>query len=96
MTIRDGDVLEIGKVMVRVGSDATSGERGSAARDLSSAMRHQAQELLARPTENVGSPRVVKLLAEAGRLLILPRPMRETCEEILSFVERASRCHAWC
>src|SRR5262249_59939382 len=35
------------------------------------------------------SPRVVKLLAEAGRLLVLPRPLQETCEEILSFVERA-------
>lgn len=89
MAIRDGDVLEIGKVIVRVGADATSGGTKFAARDLSSAMRHQAQDLLARPTENFGSPRVVKLLAEAGRLLILPRPMRETCEEILSFVERA-------
>jgi len=90
MAIRDGDLLEIGKVMVRVGAEAVGSQTtGFAARDMSSAVRHQAQDLLARPTENVGSPRVVKLLAEAGRLLILPRPLRETCEEILSFVERA-------
>jgi len=90
MAIRDGDLLEIGKVMVRVGAEAVGSQTtGFAARDMSSAVRHQAQDLLARPTENVGSPWVVKLLAEAGRLLILPRPLRETCEEILSFVERA-------
>ncbi len=87
--IKDGDVLEIGKVIVRVGAEGSGQGTRFAARDLSSAMRHQAQDLLARPTERVGSPRVVKLLAEAGQLLVLPRPLRETCEEILSFVERA-------
>jgi len=89
MPIRDGDVLEIGKVMVRVGDEAGSQSTRFAARDMSSAMKHQAQELLARPSEKVGSPRVVKILAEAGQLLVLPRPLRETCEEILTFVERA-------
>ena len=87
--IKDGDVLEIGKVMVRVGAEASGQGTRFAARDLSSAMRLQAQDLLARPTESVGSPRVMKLLAEAGQMLVLPRPLRDTCEEILAFVERA-------
>src|SRR5438552_1026710 len=33
--------------------------------------------------------RLVRVLAEAGRVLVLPRPLRETCEEILRFVEQA-------
>ena len=89
ISIKDGDVLEIGKVMVRVGAESSAQGTRYAARDLSSATRHQAQDLLARPTERMGSPRVVKLLAEAGQLLVLPRPLRETCDEILRFVERA-------
>jgi hypothetical protein len=87
--IRDGDLLEIGKVMVRVGPDLYPDTTGFAARDLSSSFRRSAQDLLTRPTAGTGSARTMKLLAEAGQLLVLPRPLRETCEEILGFLERA-------
>jgi serine phosphatase RsbU (regulator of sigma subunit) len=87
--IRDGDLLEIGKVMVRVGPDVAADTTGFAVRDLSSSFRRSAQDLLTRPATGGGSPRTMKLLAEAGQLLVLPRPLRETCEEILSFLERA-------
>jgi hypothetical protein len=87
--IRDGDLLEIGKVMVRVGPDLYPDTTGFAARDLSSSFRRSAQDLLTRPTAGTGSARTMKLLAEAGQLLVLPRLLRETCEEILGFLERA-------
>jgi phosphoserine phosphatase RsbU/P len=86
--VRDGDTLEIGKVLVRVGPEAPA-LTTFAPRDMSSSLRANAMELLSRPSETAGSPRTVKLLAEAGALLVLPRPLRETCEDILKFVERA-------
>lgn len=87
--IRDGDLLEIGKVMVRVGAEAGPMMTRFAAQDMGSSLHHNAQELISRGTTAVGSPRAMKLLAEAGQLLVLPRPLRETCEEILKFVGRA-------
>jgi serine phosphatase RsbU (regulator of sigma subunit) len=35
------------------------------------------------------SANLVHLLAEAGRLLVLPRPLKETCDQILEIVEKA-------
>lgn len=89
LPFRDGDTLEIGKVTLRVASAREEARTVFATRDLSSSFRRPAQDLLQRPASGVDSPRLVRLLAEAGQLLVLPRPLKETCEEILKFVERA-------
>jgi phosphoserine phosphatase RsbU/P len=91
IAIREGDMLEIGKVVGRIGSDAAEAKtilRG--AEDLSSSLRMRARDILARPPRaGTDISRMVHLLAEAGRMLVLPRPLPETCQEILGFVERA-------
>jgi len=94
LPFKEGDLLEIGKVLVRVAPEpvGSSIELSMAGR-LSSSVRLKAQDILGRPTTQVigDSARLVSLLAEAGRMLVLPRPLKETCEEILQFVEKAIR-----
>jgi serine phosphatase RsbU (regulator of sigma subunit) len=89
--IRDGDTLEIGKVVGRIGTDF--GDARTVLRspeDISSSLRIRARDILARPLRATSDmSRIVHLLAEAGRVLVLPRPLHETCAEILGFVERA-------
>lgn len=89
VVLAPGDVIEVGHVQVRVASDAPvtvlyqSGGSGSS-------MRKRATDVLQHAGSNVRDPaRLVQILSEAGRLLVLPRPLRETCEEVLGFVERA-------
>lgn len=91
LPVRDGDTLEIGKVIVRVGSaEETPETRFSTSVGLSSSVRILAREVLAAPRAmtGAGSP-VMKVLADAARMLVLPKPLRETCEEVLGFVEQA-------
>ncbi len=89
--IRDGDVLEIGKIFVRV--SAPGGEAKTVftpAAQLSSSLNLGAREILARGVQSsADANRLVHLLVEAGRMLVLPRPLRETCDEILRIVEQA-------
>ena len=89
--IRDGDLIEIGKVLARVTTDPDQAKTMfNAAAQLSSSLNLGAREILARGTTggaDVG--RLVRLLAEAGRMLVLPRPLGETCDEILRIVEQA-------
>ena len=91
IAIREGDMLEIGKVVGRIGNEL--GEAKTILRspeDISSSLRIRARDILARPPRATADiSRIVHLLADAGRVLVLPRPLRETCEELLGFVERA-------
>jgi phosphoserine phosphatase RsbU/P len=90
--LRPGDVVEIGSVVLRVSAGETiEPTRFSPSPRLGSTMRLAAQDFLGRPAAPDGDAamRLVRLLAEAGRVLVLPRPLDETCEEILQFVERA-------
>jgi sigma-B regulation protein RsbU (phosphoserine phosphatase) len=91
ISIREGDMVEIGKVMLRVGREAAAPLDLSTVGSMSSSMRLRAQDILGRPTAPIGadSSKVVRLLAEAGRMLVLPRPLPETCESVLAFVEKA-------
>jgi phosphoserine phosphatase RsbU/P len=91
IAIRDGDMVEIGKVMLRVGREAAPALDLSTVGSMSSSMRLRAQDILGRPTAPLAadSAKVMHLLAEAGRMLILPRPMTETCETVLTLVEKA-------
>ena len=89
--IRDGDVLEIGKIFVRVSSPGGQAKTVfTPAAQLSSSLNLGAREILARGVQDNGDAhRLVHLLVEAGRMLVLPRPLRETCDEILRIVEQA-------
>ena len=87
--VKPGDWIEVGHVMLRVGLEgvdtawqAAEGHRTSA--------RVRVADLLQQRTETFRDPgRLVRLLAEAGQLLVMPRPLQETCDEILRFVGRA-------
>jgi serine phosphatase RsbU (regulator of sigma subunit) len=60
---------------------------------LDSSVRLRVADLLQRPMAGGDPQRVMALLSEAGRLLVLPRPLPETCETLLAFVERAVPCN---
>jgi serine phosphatase RsbU (regulator of sigma subunit) len=69
-----------------------AGTRVVTSEHVGSSLRLNVKELLERPTASEGSAsRVLHLLAEAGQLLVLPRPLAETCEAILGFIEKAVR-----
>lgn len=85
-----GDMLEVGRVMLRVGSDASSSIELGTPEGVDSSLRMKVEDVLRQPDSGVDdSSRLVQLLAEAGQLLVLPRPMSEVCEEILRLVDRA-------
>jgi phosphoserine phosphatase RsbU/P len=89
--IRDGDAIEIGKVFARVTIEGGEAKTVfTPAAQLSSALNLGAREIIAGggPT-GADAGRLVRLLVDAGRMLVLPRPLRETCDEILRVVEQA-------
>jgi len=89
--IRTGDRVEIGHVQLRVTSDDPGqGLRLNEASMVGTSLRLNVDQILDRRTRSgPASQQMVHLLAEAGRLLVLPRPLKETCDEILTFVQRA-------
>lgn len=89
--IKPGDTLEIGHVQFRVSrEEPTQRVRFNEQTILGSSMKIQVDKVLQKQTTEAGGPgRLVRLLSEAGRLLVLPRPLKETCDDILKFVERA-------
>jgi phosphoserine phosphatase RsbU/P len=91
-TVHDGDIIAFGSVLVQVGAPREP-DAGvtvfSNSPGLNSSVRIQAREILQGQKGAADPMKLVHLLAEAGQLLVLPRPLRETCEEILKFVERA-------
>jgi serine phosphatase RsbU (regulator of sigma subunit) len=90
VALHDGDSLTLGSLELRVERAGTEPPLYSPASGVSSSLRLRAREVLARPTPGGGEgSRLVGVLAEAGRMLVLPRPVHETCEEILRLVEKA-------
>ncbi len=89
--LREGDVIEVGSVQLRLRSARPESPTVfSQSAGLGSSVRLRAPEFLGRSSPpSAESGRLVHLLAEAGRVLVLPRPLRETCDQILEFVERA-------
>ncbi|HET7226257.1 MAG TPA: SpoIIE family protein phosphatase [Candidatus Eisenbacteria bacterium] len=84
-----GDRLEIGHVPLEVTSESPSRPRLNET-VISDSTRLRADQLLRDGGKSGVMPgRMMHVLAEAGRLLVLPRPLRETCEELLAFVEQA-------
>jgi len=92
--IQPGDTIEIGQVVLRASDAAPEGTILGGSPTLNSSVRLKVPDLLQRTaTVSDDSPRVMRLLQEAGRLLVLPRPLPETCEILLEFVERAVPCN---
>ena len=89
IAVREGDMLEIGKVMLRVERESAVPLDPSPHNPTSTRLR--VQDMLGRPSAPLAadSGKVLSLLAEAGRMLILPRPLPETCETMLTLVEKA-------
>jgi phosphoserine phosphatase RsbU/P len=91
LALQPGDRVEVGHLVLRV----TEGEPVQQVSfqeglSLSTSVKIRADRVLERPASgSQASSSLVRLLAEAGRMLVLPRPLRETCEEILELVERA-------
>lgn len=89
--LRAGDVIEFGSVSLQLSDDATTpisavtGPTGPR-----SSIRLSAKSILSGDVPGrTHEGRIVSLLAEAGQLLVLPRPLKETCEAILEVVARA-------
>ena len=90
LPIAPGDTVEIGHVLLRVSGGEEAVTRFTDSGSLGSSIRLRVPDVLQRPSSGAtDGGRIMHLLAEAGQLLVLPRPLRETCEEILRFVEKA-------
>ncbi|MFN8588972.1 MAG: SpoIIE family protein phosphatase [Candidatus Eisenbacteria bacterium] len=89
--LRPGDMVEFGQIQSRFELEAkTDATRFSESTGLGSAVRKGAKDIIHKAASRSSeSSRLVALLAEAGQMLVLPRPLRETCEEVLRVVERA-------
>ena len=91
--VRPGDTIEFGQVPVSFGADGDELKtQFSDSAGLGSSVKIRARQILERSEprgQRSDLGRLVRVLAEAGRVLVLPRPLRETCEEILRFVEQA-------
>jgi len=89
--IEAGDHIEIGHVTLLVtGEEARPKLRLNEQSVAGTTLRLKAASILEqRAKSGKDSGRLVSLLAEAGRQLVMPRPLKETCDELLEFVERA-------
>ena len=91
--VREGDTIQFGQVEVRFGREAQTAvdrTRFSESSGLGSAVRQGARDIINRAAaKGTEGARLVGLLAEAGQMLVLPRPIAETCQEVLRVVERA-------
>src|SRR5262249_33760502 len=91
LAVGPGDRVEVGHVLLHV-TEVKSEEptRFSTSEHVGQALSLKVSDVLQRSTIGVGeSSRVLHVLAEAGQLLVLPRPLDETCQTILGLVERA-------
>ncbi|HKQ56621.1 MAG TPA: SpoIIE family protein phosphatase [Candidatus Eisenbacteria bacterium] len=86
-----GDQVEIGHVTLLVTGDEAQPRLRLNEQSIAGTTLHlKAQNILEqRVKTGKSSGHLVHLLAEAGRLLVIPRPLNETCDELLQFVERA-------
>ena len=91
LAVAAGDRLEIGHVLLSVSAAGdNSRTHFSTSEHVGSSLSLKVSDVLQRPTATgAGSDRLLHLLAEAGQLLVLPRPLPETCESLLEFVDKA-------
>jgi serine phosphatase RsbU (regulator of sigma subunit) len=93
LPLRPGDRVEIGQALLQaLREDVAAPVHFSDATVMGSSLKLRADQILERQSRGGGSAvRLVHLLAEAGRLLVLPKALAETCDELLAFVEKAVR-----
>jgi serine phosphatase RsbU (regulator of sigma subunit) len=93
IAVAAGDRIEVGHVVLTVQEAGRSEPTTfTTSEHVGSSLRLNVREVLERPASTEGTTaRVLHLLAEAGQLLVLPRPLAETCEAILGLVEKAVR-----
>ncbi len=88
--LKESDLVEVGSVLLRVlGEGDEAKTQWTPSPSISSSLRINARDILGRPSPTASNPGLVHVLIEAGRQLVLPRPLPETCEEVLRFVEKA-------
>ena len=86
-----GDRVEVGHVLLTV-SDVKSDDatRFSTSEHVGSSLKLKVSEVLQRPTgAGTDGGIVLRVLAEAGQMLVVLRSLEETCQEILALVESA-------
>ena len=86
-----GDRVEIGHVSLLVtGEEPRPRLKLNEQSVIGTTLRLKAESILEQRVKTGKDPSgLVHLLAEAGQLLVMPRPLKETCDELLRFVERA-------
>jgi serine phosphatase RsbU (regulator of sigma subunit) len=91
LLLEAGDQVEIGHVMLLVtGEEARPRLRLNEQSIVGTTLRLKAGRILDHRVKTGKDPaRLVHLLAEAGQLLVMPRPLKENCDELLQFVEKA-------
>jgi serine phosphatase RsbU (regulator of sigma subunit) len=91
LPIAAGDRVEVGHVLLTVsesGRDDTT--RFTTSEHVGSSLKLKVSDVLQKPTGAASDTgRVLHVLAEAGQLLVIPRPLAETCQAILGLVESA-------
>ena len=91
LALKVGDRVEIGHVLLQVTAGTPpSGFRFNESSEMSSSLRLRAPQVIEKRARTGSTDdAMLHLIAEAGQLLVLPRPLQETCDEIVRFVERA-------
>lgn len=86
-----GDQVEIGHVLLLVtGEEARPRLKLNEQSVLGTTLRLKAEGILdQRVKTGKDQSGLVHILADAGQLLVMPRPLKETCDELLQFVEKA-------
>ncbi len=88
-TVHPGDAVAFGQVTLRI-ADLDSDVALAALPALGASLSIPAGRFLARPATDRGAGAdMVHHLADVGRLLVVPRPLPDTCDDILAVVERA-------
>src|SRR5204863_7494669 len=85
-----GDRVEVGHVLLSVSeTERDDVTRFSTSEHVGSSLKLKVSEVLQRPSGGSDGGRVLRVLAQAGQLLVVPRPLDETCQAILGLVESA-------
>jgi serine phosphatase RsbU (regulator of sigma subunit) len=91
LPIAAGDRVEVGHVLLTVSEGARDDTtRFTTSEHVGSSLKLKVSDVLQKPTGAASDTgRVLHVLAEAGQLLVIPRPLAETCQAILGLVESA-------
>jgi len=91
LPIAAGDRVEVGHVLLTVSESARDDTtRFTTSEHVGSSLKLKVSDVLQKPTGAASDTgRVLHVLAEAGQLLVIPRPLAETCQAILGLVESA-------